>query len=157
MGKLKPQDPTLRLTTNIKGHPQLPSPDNTSLLIEKIEYRSSFHAERSKLLHYLVTISPDFNSSTAVYVSICRKSNRDLSRLVIPEIFYLSIHRKSNCGSSRLVIPEIFYFSIYWKSKIRLVKMIEKTKKQTLNYEKEEKLLLKFCFTRYAVSCTFFR
>ena len=22
MGKLKPQDPTLRLTTNIKGHPQ---------------------------------------------------------------------------------------------------------------------------------------
>ena len=53
MGKLKPQDPTLRLTTNIKGHPQLPSPDNTSLLIEKIEYRSSFHAERYKLLHYL--------------------------------------------------------------------------------------------------------
>lgn len=40
---------------------------------------------------------------------------------------------------------------------IRLVKMIEKTNKQTLNYEKEEKLLLKFCFTRYAVSCTFFR
>ena len=40
---------------------------------------------------------------------------------------------------------------------IRLVKMIEKTNKQTLNYEKEEKLLLKFCFTPYAVSCTFFR
>ena len=57
-------------------------------------------------------ISPDFNSSTAVYVSICRKSNRDLSRLVIPEIFYLSIHRKSNCGSSRLVIPEILLLDL---------------------------------------------
>lgn len=40
---------------------------------------------------------------------------------------------------------------------IRLVKMIQKINKKTLNYEKEEKLLLKFCFTRYAVSCTFFR